>query len=322
MAIRMGVSIATCAITWLPMGTATAQPRKVEVIERVAAVINDEAIFLSELRRRAVPFLPQVMSSGSSPEKEARLQQLYRELLDRMVDEELLQQAARRMKIRVTRQEVEQAIRNMRSQSGLDEAQFWEAVRAQGFQESAYRKDMRRQLMQLKVMNQRARGRVNITEDDVRRRYEEQAARASRTLRFKVSHIFYPVTEEASATEVKSALEHIQRLRARATTDNFEEVASEGAGGDLGWLVEGDLPQALESTLLSMATGTISDPVRSPNGFHVLFLRERDRGQGSLPPYEEAREAIYREMADQAMRHQQTVILDELRREAVIEKKL
>ena len=85
-----------------------------------------------------------------------------------MIDEELIQQSARDLQLRVTNADVDRAIDNVRTQSGLSEDEFWDAVRAQGFAEAQYRGDVRRQLLRLKVLNNRARSRINVTEEDVK----------------------------------------------------------------------------------------------------------------------------------------------------------
>ena len=69
----------------------SAAPARAEVIERVVAVVNDEALFLSELRRRSAPYLGRVMSAPSEAERIAGLNQLYQELLQRMIDEVLIE---------------------------------------------------------------------------------------------------------------------------------------------------------------------------------------------------------------------------------------
>ncbi|MCA9602554.1 MAG: SurA N-terminal domain-containing protein [Myxococcales bacterium] len=296
--------------------------RKLEVVERIAAVVNDEAIFLSEVRRRAVPYLAQVMQAQNAAEREERLNQLYAQLLERMVDETLLQQAAQRMKIRVTREEVDRSIENVRKENNLDEHAFWDSVAAQGFTESDFRRDIRRQLLSYKVLNQRAGSRIQIGEEEIRKRYEERSARESRTMRVHLMHLFLPLAADASAKQVAEVRAKMDTLRASITAATFEQTTQNHPGGDLGWLRESDLPEALRAAVLPMSPGEISEPVRGPNGFHLIHLLERDRGTGELPPYEEARQTIYREMVEQAMARQQHIVLEELRREAVIETRL
>ncbi|MDH5673337.1 MAG: SurA N-terminal domain-containing protein [Myxococcales bacterium] len=292
-----------------------------EIIERVVAVVNDEAILLSDLRRRAAPFLEQAIAGAASDlDRSGRIKSLYRQLLEQLVDEELVEQEARSMQITVGSPEVDQAIDNVRQQNSLDEEQFWQAVEGQGFNRQQYRADVRKQLLRLKVINQRVRSRVQITENAIRETYDERARKARRSQRFHAAHIFEPLPETASATDVAAALSRARALRAKLNAENFDSHA-ESQGGDLGWLDQGDLSSVLEEELVKLTAGEISPPVRSPAGVHILLLKERAASDTKLPTYEEARGAIHRELLDKAMRRQEELFMTGLRREAVVERR-
>ncbi|MBK7776410.1 MAG: SurA N-terminal domain-containing protein [Sandaracinaceae bacterium] len=299
----------------------SALPAEADVIEQVAAVVNDEAIWLSEVRRRAAPFVPQIMAADSQAERVALRERLYTEILDRLIDEELIRQAATRMSLRVSTEDVERAIANVRRQNNLGEPEFWDAVREQGFTPAQYRDDLRRQLLRLKVLNQRARGRVNITED-VRARYDEEVRRTNRALRFRASHVFVELPAGSNASEVAATRLRAEELQARLTASNFQAAIAEVGGGELGWLRQGDLPQELEEQLMTLEEGQVSGVVRGPGGFHVFLLHEREQSEGDVPPYDEVREYIFRQMLDVAMARQEELFLTELRRGAMIERRI
>jgi peptidyl-prolyl cis-trans isomerase SurA len=299
---------------------AASLPARAEIIERVVAVVNDEAILLSDLRRRASPVLEAVLEgSKSEVERMGRVSSLYKQLLAQLVDEELVEQAAREMSVSVSSLEVDQAIDRVRNENKLTEAQFWEAVGGQGFTKLHYRQDVRKQLLRLKVINQRVRARVNITEDTIRETYDDRLRQARRAQRFHAAHIFTPVPVDASATEVASLMRKTQELRARVSAESFERAMSEHGGGDLGWLDQGDLPNELEEALLGLSTGEISAPVRGPSGVHIFWLRERQAGDQKVPTYDEARPTLQRELLDKAMQRQEELFITGLRRDAIIE---
>lgn len=298
---------------------ALTRPAKAEVIERVVAVVNEKAIFLSELRRRAAPFLDRIMQAPSQAQQMAAIEQLYGELVERMIQEELFIQAAERMSVSVTRAEVDRAIRNVQQQSGLADAQFWEAVAAQGFTETQYRSDVRRQLLRLKVLNQRARGRVNITETQVRERYDMMLARARRQAQFRAGMILVQAAEGASATELAEA--RARAARVRSAIHDSDDFWTQG-GMDLGTLNQGDLPPVLEDTLMGLESGQISDPVRGPAGFYIFLLVDRQQAAAGVPDYDDVRMQIYQQMMQDAMGQQEETFLQELRRQAVVDIRL
>jgi peptidyl-prolyl cis-trans isomerase SurA len=292
-----------------------------DVVERVVATVNNEAIFLSDLRKRAVPFLPQVAEASTETERMARLKELYEELLNFLVDEQLIRQLASSGGIRVTDADVDNAIENLRLQNNMTEEEFKEALESQGLSQGQYRQDLKRQLIRLKVMNERVRSRVNVTEEQVRSRYEQRARAEGSELRFQVSHVVVPVAEGASAIQVAAKRQEAETLRASLTPENFNARAPQLGGGDLGWLTQGDLPEELERALLPLNAGEISNPVRGSSGFHIFFLQDRQVGAG-FPSYDEMKQELYREMLDAAMTRQEKIFLDEIRRKAVINRML
>lgn len=295
--------------------------KKDEVIERVVAVVNGDPLLLSELRTRAAPFLARVMQAPEM-QRMALMQQLYGELLTQLIDERLLEQEARKLSLSVTGSDVDRAIQNVQRQSGLEESAFWEAVRGQGFTPEQYKSDVRRQLIRLKVINQKVRSRVNITEDDVRRRYEEQLRGARKAASFHVAHVFLAV-EGDSVRKLAEVRSRAEALKAKLTPENFDEAMAEHGGGDLGWVSQGDLPEALSSALIALEPGQISEPVRGPSGIHIFLLRERkEGGAASVGSYEQVKQNLFSELLDKAMAKQEVAFLQELRKQSLISRRL
>lgn len=326
-AFLASLSAGTCgllAVVALAFTSAPASPARGDVIESVVAVVNDDAIFLSELRLKAAPRLASAVAGASTEaERLAAIRTVFEEELEALIDERLIVQAAADDNITVSTSDVDNAITNVRSQTRMPSDQFWALVREQGFTQEEYRRDIRQQLLRYKVLNQRVRGRVNITEEDVHRRFDELLAQSRRQQRYNAAFVLISVPDGAGATEVST-------LRSRATdarsaiTDlaSFEEAIEVYGGGELGWLSEGDLESDLESALTALDVNEISQPVRGASGFFIFYLRERDAGSRDMPAYEAVRMDIYRQMLQDAMTRQEAAFVTELRRGAAIERRL
>ncbi|MBK8170048.1 MAG: SurA N-terminal domain-containing protein [Sandaracinaceae bacterium] len=293
-----------------------------DVIERVVAIVNDEAVFLSDLRRRAAPFLPRAMEASTDEERAGRVRQLYTEVLNLLIDETLIAQAATHAQIHVTNADVENAISNVKRQSQLSETDFWAAVGQQGFTEAQYREDVRRQLVRLRLLNQRARGRVNITETDVRQMYDTQVRIARAHATFVAADILFALPPHPTATQVATARHEAETLRASLDTDNYDDAMTEHNGIELGELQQGQLDPSLEQALLALDEGGISTPIQNAAGFHILLLRGRSAGASQIPEYDSVREQIQRRMMEEAMGRQESIYLQELRHDAVITRHL
>ena len=99
-------------------------------------------------------------------------------------------------------------------------------------------------------------------------------------------------------------------------------LSLEHGGRELHNLTQGSLDAELEDTLLHLEDGEVSSVVRGTRGFFVFLLRARHYASESVPTYDGQRMAIYNQMRQQAMQHQETALMEELRRGAAIERRL
>lgn len=297
-----------------------AVPARAEVIERVVAVVNEQPVFLSEVRVRALPFMKQAFAAATEDQRRELMTRIYSQVLDHMIGEMLIEQLADELQIQISDSDVDRAIDNVRQQSNLSEDDFWRAVDDQGMQRSQYRSDVRRQLLRLKVINQRLRGRVRISEEDLRRRYEAESEAQGQRFRFRLVHLFFPMPEGAKEDEVAAVLKRATDVRERLTPENFEQYMQEFQGQDLGWIEQGDMSEEIHDVLSTMEPNEISRPVQGRGGIHIFLLREKERS--AAVPFAAMREQLYRSMLEETMAKQERLLLEQLRREAFIVKRL
>lgn len=123
-----------------------------------------------------------------------------------------------------------------------------------------------------------------VDEATLQQRYDEQKARFVEAEQRLASHILVQVDPNADAETQKAAEAKAADLAAKAraegadfaklATENSDDIGSTAGGGDLGWLERGITDPAFDAALFSMKAGTISDPVKSADGWHVIQLRE------------------------------------------------
>jgi peptidyl-prolyl cis-trans isomerase SurA len=153
--LMIGLSLARPA-------SADPTPRLVGVIDRVVAVVDRDAILLSELRSRARPFVKQI--EAAFPTDAARRivgeDQMKRELLGKMIDERLIASEANRSQLEVHAEEVDLALRTIASTQNITAAQLMDAAREAGMNETEYRDEIRRQVLEGKVLQLRVVPRI------------------------------------------------------------------------------------------------------------------------------------------------------------------
>ena len=172
---RLLSGIVAAALSLAALTSATIAGERVaeaSIVERVVAVIGDRPILLSDLRHRARPFLFRILVSTPNPAQQAAAEtEMMRDLLNRMIDDRLEESAADKARIVVTAEEIDNAIRNVAGQAHVRPSDLIGEAKRQGLSEQDYRDEIRRQLLEGKLVQLRVRGRVRVTEQDARAAY-------------------------------------------------------------------------------------------------------------------------------------------------------
>jgi peptidyl-prolyl cis-trans isomerase SurA len=264
---------------------ARAAEAAVRHLDRILVVVNDEVITTSELGRRLAQTKKQLaLERIPAPPDEI----LERQLLERMILERLQLQAAERAGIRVPEAEVEQALEAVARRNQLSVEAFLRALEREGLDPALYREEIRRQLVIRRLVEREIRDRIYVSEAEVEALLERRAQDPNTA--YRLSHIFLPLPESASPETIEAtrrrAEDIVRQLRAGASFAELAIAHSQGPealqGGDLGWKTPGQLPELFLAALEKLAPGEVSDPLRGPNGFHILRLDER-RGGGAEP---------------------------------------
>ena len=293
-------------------------------LERVVAIVNDAIILQSELEARLVPVRAQAEEIQDPTERRRRLAKLATQVLDEMVNEELIVQAAEAAKIEVDSSEVQAALDEIKQQNNLDDAGLAQALASQGYTIQGYRQDLRRQLLRLRAVNQLVAPKVQVTEDDVKSRYAELQRRSSSVSAVYLSHILIKLpehpTEQQIADAKAKAAQAIEKVNSGTPFAEVAKTMSEDSNVELGWFQRGSIQPDWESVVFSMQKGETRGPVRGPQGFHVFNVG--DVQSAAVKPYNEMKEQLQRELRRREMDKQTAVWLEELRKKAYIDIKL
>jgi peptidyl-prolyl cis-trans isomerase SurA len=300
------------------------------VVERVVAIVGEQAILLSELRERARPFLLRVeQQSPDGAQRAAAASQLYGQLVGRLVEEELEQKAANRSNISVTPREVEDALARIAAQNGVNVGRVIDEAMKSGLTEQRYRVELRRQLLEAKLLNLRIQGRLRVTEDDVRTAYQRLVSDERKQLGFTASWIRISAPRTLGAAALKARREEVDRIVAQARRgDDFstlarrhsEDAATRDRGGLLGKLKPGQLPAALDAVVLALEAAGVSEPVRQGDDFVILKLIARDESQ--LPAFDQARDELSQRVYMDKMSKARQHWIDGLKRQTHVEVRL
>ena len=315
------------SLTFLSLLPMAAQAR---VVERIVAVVGDEVVLESEVNERSRPFLQEISALPDPNQRAQRTAALRKEVLDRIIDEQLLLQQADELKLSVSSEEIDRSIEQIKKDYGLTDVQLNEELRRTGMNMASYRQNTRKEILKYRVLNIAVGSKVQVSDNDVQNYYERNMKAGGASQQVRVSHIFVAIPENADTAKVLEREGHARKIQARAKAgEDFatlakelsEDSATRADGGDLGYFgKEMGLPKPVEELVFSMKVGEIGGPVRGNQGFHVIKLV--DRRAKDVKPFNEVKEELRAQLRSKEMDRQTKSYLSELRRKTLVDIRL
>jgi parvulin-like peptidyl-prolyl isomerase len=273
-----------------------------KICDQVVAVVDGEVITLSEVND-AMPRYGRanILDEGNLLDKEIRLRQARKEVLDLLIEEKLLQRVASRFGIKIEEADVDKAMERIRTEGFRSDEQMKKDLAAHGFTLEGYRYFLKVQMRRARIIEAIIKPDVSMAEDKLKEYYQSHAANYV-VPEVRVSQILIQVPAEATAKDWQTAKSKMERaLQDIKKGVAFEKVAalysddavSARSGGDLGFFAKGEMVSMLEEVVFNLDVGKVSGVIQSSQGLHLLKVT--DRKPGSIPPYEEAKARV---MAD------------------------
>ncbi len=273
-----------CFLITLLLGTAAwAQPIKPIEADRIAAVVNNEAITMNELRGRIASVERQLRGQGTPlPPRDI----LEKQLLERMIIDRLQLQLAKETSTRVDDGQLDGALRRIAENNRMSLPEFRAALEKDAIDWARFREEIRDEMTISRLREREVDNRITISEGEIDNYLANPERAAGTNEELNLAHILLRVPEQASPDQ-------LLRIRARAEEallqarrgDDFGKVAASYSdapdalsGGALGLRPLGRLPSLYADAAEKLKPGEISDILRSPAGFHIIKLIERRGG--------------------------------------------
>ncbi len=259
-----------------------------EVLDRVVAVVNEDIVLESELDQRTEQVRQQVAARNETrlpPEDVLRDQ-----VLDRLILESIQMQIAERQGIRVSDNQLNQTIERIAEQNGMSLSQFRDALIAEGQDYTVAREQIRREMLLSQVQQSSVNRRINVSEQEVQSFLDSELGQQEIQAEFRLRNILLALPEGATPEMIQQA--EARALEIRQRLDNgadFAELAIAESnapnalqGGELGWRKETELPEALAKAIDKLGPGEISQPIKTPGGYHLLKVEDKRGGKVQL----------------------------------------
>ena len=311
-----------------------AGPGNAELVDKVVAVVNDEVITLSEVEEEAARAYQSLAKEYSGKKLADSLAEAKGEILDSMIDRRLINQKAKQHNTTVTEEEITTAYENTRNRLSLDPAQFREKLAGSGLTEELYRKQLKDQILQSKLISYDVRAKVVVTEEMMKDYFDEHyAAKKEKGSYYLLQMGFIWKTDRddpekfaAAKKETRKKAEHIlDQVRRgedfKTLAKKFSDLPSAGDGGDIGVLGLEDMAPAMRTAISPLEPGELTDIIETASGFQFYkVLSGEEKEKASSTSFEGVKDEIREKLYDEKMKAAYSEWVKKLKEDAFIQK--
>ena len=253
---------------------------KIELIDRVIAVVDSGVIMESELNQRVQDIIGRLRSEGTElPPKEL----LEEQVLERLIIEEIQLQIGDSAGVKISDAELNRALSMLASQNSMNLEQFKKSLDANNESYSKLRDSVRKELIIQRVQRGKVGANIEISEQEIENFLNSEEGRSKLAEQYNVQQILLSLNSEAPESEVNSTKEKGSDIIRRYNEgESFEKLAATYSsdqnaleGGSLGWRKATELPTLFSDVVVKMKVGEASELIRSGAGFHIIRLAEK-----------------------------------------------
>jgi peptidyl-prolyl cis-trans isomerase SurA len=307
------------------------------IVERVIAVIGERPVLWTDLLKRAAASRIQIRMQTRDPNiVSAQEQEMYKELLERMIDDRLEEQQADRAHVSVTAEEVDRGIENIAAQAQAQQGHpvtaqdIFTVARSRGMSDQDFRDEIRRQILEGKLIELRVRPRVRVTDQDAHATYQHWAQEMADS-QTDVHLLVKRIPPQATPAEVQAREALVQELARRAQAgEDFcqlvaqysDDASTRASCGSHGPQPMGALLPAIQNAVRTGKPGGVSEPIRVQSGTDEAFVIVQSPGQATVPPFSQVKNEMMQRALLEGLERERKRWLEELRHNVYIDVRL
>jgi peptidyl-prolyl cis-trans isomerase SurA len=248
-----------------------------EQLDRIIAVVEDDVILEGELEREVNTIRARMTESKAQLPPESILR---RQVLEKMIVDKLQRQLAEKAGVNVSEEMLNSSAADIAQRNNMTLEQFRAELESSGISYKSFLENMRNEIVINQVRAKEIGSRVKVSDSEVEHYLETQEKAGEEATQYHLGHILIAVKEGASSSEIQKAEAKADALvRKLRSGQDFNQAAISNSnddnalkGGDLGWRTLNDVPSQLVDSIRPMHLNDISDPIRSPSGFHIIKI--------------------------------------------------
>jgi parvulin-like peptidyl-prolyl isomerase len=304
-------------------------PVRAEMIDRIIAVVNSEIITLYEFNTAFEPYLKNIENNYKGGDKEAMIKQTKDAFLQRMIDNILIEQEAKKTGISATvkDEEVMDVLQDTLNKQNMTMQEFLKNIAREGGSLEAVKKDIRTQMIRMRLLRREVKDRIIITEADIGEYYNKHRDEyeGKESVRIKQLLLLYPPeADKKRKSNIRQEAELIRELLLKG--ESFDLLVAKyshgpaASGGDMGFVEKGRIIPEVEAVAFSLPVNEVSNIIESSVGYHIIMVIDK-RGAG-LKPIEVVREEIKAKIEEEKLEKKFDEWISSVRSRSHIETKL
>lgn len=258
-----------------------------QVVDKVAAVVNNGVVLESDVDGLLQSVKLNAGQAGQQLPDDATLRH---QILERLIMDQIVLQMGQKMGMKITDDQVDQAIANIAKQNNMTMDQMRSRLAYDGLNYNTYRNQIRKEMLIAEVRNNEVRRRITVLPQEVESLAKQIGDQNDASTELNLSHILIPLTENPTSDDVAKAQEQANAIveQARSGADFGKLAITYSAdqqalkGGQMGWGRIQELPGIFAQALSTAKKGDIVGPIRSGVGFHILKVNDMRGGSKNI----------------------------------------
>lgn len=250
----------------------------------IVAIVNDDVISIYDLNSRISLFI----ATSNQENTPANRKRLSRQVLNRLIDEKLKMQEAKRLDINIPRRTINQAYSDMERRNKLPPGGLNKFLAAKGVDKLALLEQIEAGIAWGRAVNRSFAFQIQIGDEEIDEVIKDIKAGKGKP-EYLLAEIFLPVDNPQAENDVYILAQRlIEQLKSGANflniARNYSQSASAAIGGDLGWVRPGQLGNKIDAVMPNLGKEQTSDPIRTIAGYYIIMVRDIRTGKGLAAP--------------------------------------
>ena len=308
----------------LIIATTAVSATAAQLVEAIVIRVGDRVVTRTQYLKRLHDGFNEIEQTAQPAEVAAKKEEFRKNLPNDLISELLIKDRADRLGLSVGADEIKDAVERLKQQYGLTtDQQFAESLQKSGLTRADMEARLRDTLLMNKVFGRELRGREELTDKELRERYDREKERYRLPERARLREIVILKPEGAAALE--QARQQVQTIaeQARNNADfallakTASQAPTKDKGGDLGEVTRGELLPELDKAVFNSQAGAIIGPIEAKTAWHILKVEQRLPSE--VPAFESIKDKLRKDASEDAWQRDYKAYIDRLRKNAFIQ---